>query len=444
MLSKNLFRRLFFRVMAMLANCFAIAFIALSTGFYMVWINLSLILLYQVWELIRYINGTNRKMAAIIENLKSNDTTITIPPAGTNNELRDLYASLKGLVDSMAETKTRLEANNQFYKHLIEHAASGLLAIEADGRISAANAAACQLLGIGHLHNMKQIDYKDPELATKINHPNFSHAITHQYWNGKEYRTLDITAGQLMVRNKVLMLISLQDITNQLAQQEVQSWQKLISVLTHEIMNSIAPITSLTSAIRQRMEQKTPTSITAQDLQKTTDGLMMIEERNEALTSFVTAYRQLAQLPKPQLKTIFLPDFLSSICNLMKEEFETDQITLTIQSAPINVDTDPGLLGQVIINMLKNAREALTEQADKKIRLELIPKTDKGYTISIADSGPGIEPDIVDKIFVPFYTTKENGSGIGLSLSKQIIVSLGGTIRVQSHVPDFTAFILEF
>ncbi|MBI9064001.1 MAG: PAS domain-containing protein [Marinilabiliaceae bacterium] len=444
MISKNLFRRLFFRVMAMLANCFAIAFIALSTGFYMVWINLSLILLYQVWELIRYINRTNRKMAAIIENLKSDDTTITIPPAGTNDELRDLHSSLKSLVDSINETKTRLETNNQFYKHLIEHAASGLLAIDADGRISAANAAACQLLGIGHLHNIKQIEHKDHELATIIKHPNFSHPITHQYWNGKEYRTLDLTAAQLMVRNKLLMLISLQDITNQLAQQEVQSWQKLISVLTHEIMNSIAPITSLTSAIRQRVEQKKPTTITEQDLKKTTDGLLMIEERNEALTTFITAYRQLAQLPKPQLKTIFLPDFLTSICNLMKEEFEANQISLITQIAPIDVDTDPGLLGQVIINLLINAREALAEQTDKEIHLEVITKTDNGYTISITDSGPGIDPGIADKIFVPFYTTKEKGSGIGLSLSKQIIISLGGTIRVQSHIHDFTAFILDF
>jgi len=444
MISKNLFRQLFFRVMLLLTNCFAIAFMALNTGFYMVWINLSLILLYQVWELIRYINGTNRKMAAIIDNLKNNETSITLPSVGANEALSDLYTSLKGLVDSMAETKTRLEANNQFYKHLIAHATSGLLAIDEQGHISAANAAACQLLGISHLHNIKQIEHKDHELATLLKHPHLNQSITHQYWNGKDYRTLDLTAGELVVQNKLLRLISLQDITDQLEQQEIQSWQKLISVLTHEIMNSIAPITSLTSAIRQRMEQKTTFTISEQDIQKTTAGLLMIEERNAALTNFITAYRQLAQVPKPQLKTIFLPDFLTAICDLMKEELAANHIQLLSHIAPIHVDTDPGLLGQVIINLLKNAQEAMAEQAHGKIELNVSTKDKEGYRITITDSGPGIAPAIADKIFVPFYTTKENGSGIGLSLSKQIIISLGGTIRAQSHIPDSTAFILDF
>lgn len=444
MVSKSLFIQLLVRVLGLLINCFAIAFVALNTGFYMVWINLLLVLAYQVWEMIRHINKTNRKIAAIIDNLQSNDTTISIPTNATDPSLLDLYASLRSLVETMAETKANLVANNQFYKHLIEHSASGLLAMDEDGKIVMANAAAANLLGIEHLHNIKQIIHRDPQLASKLQTSVLNHSLTHLYWNGTAHRTLDIKASQLKLKEQQLLLISLQDITDQLEQQEIQSWQKLIRVLTHEIMNSIAPITSLSNAIRQRIAPKTPESITDQDLKKTTEGLAMVEERTSALTDFITAYRQLAQLPQPKYKTIYLPDFLQSICHLMQEELDSDQIQLTTHFAPIDVQTDPSLLAQVIINLLKNAREAIADQSRREIHLKAVPKPEHGYVISISDSGSGIAPTIADKIFVPFYTTKEKGSGIGLSLSKQIILSLGGTIRVQSHIHDFTTFILEF
>lgn len=444
MVSKSLFIQLLVRVLALLINCFAIAFVALNTGFYMVWINLLLFLAYQVWEMIRHINKTNRKIAAIIENLQSDDMTVSIPTNATDPSLQDLYASLRSLVETMAETKANLVANNQFYKHLIEHSASGLLAMDEDGKIVMANAAAANLLGVGHLHNIKQIIHRDHELASKLQTSVLNHSLTHLYRNGTAHRTLDIKSSQLKLRDQQLLLISLQDITNQLEQQEVQSWQKLIRVLTHEIMNSIAPIMSLSNTIRQRIFNKTAESITELDLNKTIEGLTMVEERTSALTEFITAYRQLAHLPQPQYKNIYLPDFLQSICCLIQEELEADQIQLISHFAPIDVQTDPTLLAQVIINLLKNAREAIADQTKREIYLKAIPKPEHGFIIFVSDSGSGIDPTIADKIFVPFYTTKEKGSGIGLSLSKQIIMSLGGTIRVQSHVHDFTTFILEF
>jgi len=444
MASKFFFVQLLFRVAAMLMNCFAIAFIVLSTDFYMVWINLILILLYQVWELIRFINTTNRRIAAVIDNLKNNDTSISIPPAYANKDLKDLYASLSALVSSMANTKNNLVANNLFHKHLIEHAASGLLALKTDGRIETANKAIRQLLGIGYLHNIKQITHKDSELAQKIMHPNYHQTVTHQFWNGSEYRTLDLIAGQVVVQNETLVLVSVQDITEPLEQKEVQSWQKLIRVLSHEIMNTIAPITSLTAAIRKRLDAQTTSTVTEQDLKKATEGLLMIEERNEALTDFVHSYRKLSQLPVPQFKTIKLSEFLHSICSLMKAELSGEGVVLSTKFEAIEIRTDPALLGQVIINLLQNAREAMIGQPEKRITMSAFAKPDRGYVISVTDSGPGIDPAIIDKIFVPFYTTKANGSGIGLSLSKQIVISLGGTLRVQSMQPEFSAFSLDF
>ena len=259
-----------------------------------------------------------------------------------------------------------------------------------------------------------------------------------------------IKAAELKFESNVIKLISFQDITNELDKKELDSWQKLIRVLTHEIMNSISPITSLTSVISGYFKKKDdehpvpPEKIDHQIISKTLSGLDTIEETGKGLLDFVDKFRSLTSLPKPNLSK-FTMDSLFRKCKLLMESSISNNIKINANVYPegIALVADYTQIEQVLINLIKNASEALSNKKNGTIHLKAF-NSEEGTIIQVEDNGIGISNDIIEDIFVPFYTTKENGSGIGLSLSKQIMQNHNGTISVNSVPNKGAIFTLKF
>jgi two-component system, NtrC family, nitrogen regulation sensor histidine kinase NtrY len=259
-----------------------------------------------------------------------------------------------------------------------------------------------------------------------------------------------VKATELKFESNVIKLVSFQDITNELDKKELDSWQKLIRVLTHEIMNSISPITSLTSVIsgyfknKDNLTQVQPETINQQIISKTLSGLNTIEETGKGLLDFVDKYRSLTSLPKPNLSK-FTIDSLFFKCKLLMESNISNNIKIITSVYPedISIEADYAQVEQILINLIKNAVEAISGKENGIIQLKAF-YSEEGSIIQVEDNGIGISNDIIEDIFVPFYTTKENGSGIGLSLSKQIMQNHNGTILVNSTPNIGSKFILKF
>jgi len=259
---------------------------------------------------------------------------------------------------------------------------------------------------------------------------------------------LAIKKVQFKTGEKLLNLVSLQNIKPELEQKEIESWQRLIRVLTHEICNSITPITSLVSSLIKRFRNKEtgrvkrPEDLTIQSVEKTVRGLEMVEGRSFGLIQFVENYREVARLPKPQFQLLNVRNLLKKIHLLYEGDLSERKIILKIEChQSIFVQADINLLEQVMINLVKNAIEALEGIPEPSIRLSGRSVQDR-ILIEVEDNGKGIPSVVLEDVFVPFFTTKERGSGIGLSLSRQIIRLHGGSLDVQSE-PGKTVFSIK-
>jgi signal transduction histidine kinase len=259
-----------------------------------------------------------------------------------------------------------------------------------------------------------------------------------------------VKAIELKFESNVIKLVSFQDITNELDKKELDSWQRLIRVLTHEIMNSISPITSLTSVISGYFKKKDNESlnpvgnIDPQIVSKTLSGLNTIEETGKGLLDFVDKYRSLTSLPKPNLSKFTIESLFLKCKILMESNIPSNiKITASVNPGDISIVADYAQVEQILINLIKNAVEAISGKINGTVKLKAL-HADDGTLIQVEDNGSGIPGDIIEDIFVPFYTTKENGSGIGLSLSKQIMQNHDGTITVNSVPGKGSEFTLKF
>jgi len=256
---------------------------------------------------------------------------------------------------------------------------------------------------------------------------------------GNEFKHISVKSTELIQQGKHIKLISLQDIKSELDETELDSWQKLIRVLAHEIMNSIGPITTSTTAISRYFKNDKGEAIDLNNMNKsiidnTIKGLEIIEDRSVGLKDFVSNYRQLSNLPKPTISEIQLNSFIENIGLLLKEELQEIKVEFNYVIKPMDLVllADEKLISHVIINLLKNSIEAIHIVEKPRINLKIFKNEHNEIIIQISDNGPGIPQEIIDKIFIPFFTTKEEGSGIGLSLSRQIMRLHNGSINVKS------------
>jgi nitrogen fixation/metabolism regulation signal transduction histidine kinase len=406
-----------------------------------------LILIFQLAELYRFASQTNRKLTRFLESIRYSDFASGF---AADNKLgrsfRDLNESFNEVLEAFRRTRSEKEENWQYLNTVVQQVRTGIVSFDTEGNIELMNANARKYVGIANLKNINELAEKNPKLFAAINEV--------QTGKGALYKTneflLTLQATELRIRGNTVKLVTMQNIQTELQRQELDAWQNLTRVLRHEIMNSITPISSLTSTLREILdhelikkedEYQMKTDV-ADDLR---EGLSTIESRSKGLIKFIDAYREYTSLPQPKIKTVLLKELIDKIGQFMRQQLKksTIEFTSSCSSDYLTIQADEEMIEQVLINLVKNAIESLLQTG--KGQIELNGKYDgQNILIEVADNGPGIIPEEINRIFVPFFTTKKTGSGIGLALSRQIMQMHNGTLTVESQPDVRTVFTLRF
>ncbi|MGE0077361.1 MAG: PAS domain-containing sensor histidine kinase [Bacteroidales bacterium] len=440
MTSKNLYLNIVIRVIAIVAMalCFGITItkdspLVLSSG-----IILAIVIITA--NLIWYINSTNRKLNFFFEAVKNNDSTLLFPPDTSNKTLKELTARFNEVNKQIQQLKIDNQQKEQYFQTLLENVATGIVTFNSKGFILHANKAAKKMLSIDILTHIKQLERIDSKLFQTIQRIQpYEHKLV-SLPSEMGITELSINATPFKTNNDEMILLSIQDIKNELEVKELDSWLKLIRVLMHEIMNTIAPITSLSESLSKHVAKEKAANPDTKSADIVSKGLEVIRTQSIGLMQFVESYRKLTRLPKPDKKILNAANLLNQIKLLFESDCKNGNcIEVRIIPETLEIYADEGQISQVLINLVKNAIQA--NQNNPKAKISVIAKKqDNRVTIDVIDNGPGIPKEIIDEIFVPFFTTHENGSGIGLSISKQIARLHGGNLKVRSIPNHETVF----
>lgn len=407
-----------------------------------------LIIIAQLVEIVRFVSQTNRKLTRFLESVKYSDF---ISGFTSDNKLgksfKDLNIAFNEVLEAFRKARSEKEEHWQYLNSVVQQVRTGILSFDTDGEVQLINANAKRFIGVTAIKNIKQLIELNPKLYHAINSAESGKS---ELYKSNTELSLTIQATELRIRGVDVKLVTLQNIQSELQKQELESWQNLTRVLRHEIMNSITPISSLTSTLRDILDHEMQKKEShwelvdeaADDLR---EGLSTIENRSRGLIKFIDAYREYTSLPKPKMTTIRLKELIEKVAQLMKNEIKKTKIDFRFEclSEYLTIQADHEMIEQVLINLLKNAIEALVETENPK--LTLIGRYDEGaIKIEVVDNGPGIIKEAREHIFVPFYTTKRTGSGIGLSLSRQIMQMHNGSLSVISEPEVKTIFTLKF
>jgi two-component system, NtrC family, nitrogen regulation sensor histidine kinase NtrY len=422
----------------------------LDRGYYYTLTGIIFLILLQAWLLLNEVNKINADLEKFFSSVQDHDSSIRFPETEGNNSYRKLHDSMNQLNMIIQHVKIENERTGHFLQSVVDHVDIGLLSFDTEGSIKIYNRAMIKYLKIAQLQKLSALRTVDSEIFKILNTIKPGQEVLHKIKTDNLLQSILIKATELKFENNIIKLVSFQDITNELDKKELDSWQKLIRVLTHEIMNSISPITSLTSVISGYFKNKDsespvlPEKINPQTISRTLSGLNTIEETGKGLLDFVDKYRSLTSLPKPNLCTFSVDDLFRK-CRLLMGSYIPGNMKIISSVYPedIILEADYAQVEQVLINLIRNAAEALSGRKDGVIRLKAL-HAGNFTLIQVEDNGTGIPGDIIEDIFVPFYTTKESGSGIGLSLSKQIMQNHSGTISVNSAPGEGATFTLKF
>ncbi len=449
MLLNKFFINVFVRVtlIVLTSIVLGIALQHLDRGYYYTLTGVIFLIAFQSWLLVNQVNKTNADLEKFFSSVQDHDSSVRFSQNAKNDSFRKLHDRMNGLNMVIQNVKIENERTSHFLRTVVEHVDVGLLSFDSNGKIEIYNRAAKKYLNIQQPQQLSLLKTMNDEIYKIISTIKPGQEILHKMKSEKLLQSILIKATELKFESNVIKLVSFQDITNELDKKELDSWQRLIRVLTHEIMNSISPITSLTGVISgyfKKKEDGSPKNIDPQIVSKTLSGLNTIEETGKGLLDFVDKYRSITSLPKPNLST-FTIEGLFARCKLLMESNISKNIKITVSVHPedIAITADYTQIEQILINLIKNSIEAISVKKNGTIHMKAF-SSDDGTIIQVEDNGIGIPGEIVEDIFVPFYTTKENGSGIGLSLSKQIMQNHNGTISVKSVPGKGAEFTLKF
>jgi nitrogen fixation/metabolism regulation signal transduction histidine kinase len=449
MASKNYYFQLIIRIVGITIMAFIFAFTWLNNHIYLAVASL-IVLIVLVINLIKYLNQTNLKIAYFFESLKNEDFTFRFPEETNPKSLKQLHKSLNEVNNLIRETQIKNRTQENYYQEILKQAKIGILTLNAKGHILFSNPTAKRLFNCSQLNHIRQLEKVDENLFNLLSELKPFERKLFQLTNERETVQLLIKSTEVVLNEEVLKLVTIQDINNELDEKETDSWMKLIRVLTHEIMNTIAPISSISESILSYYKNEKgiiPLSqINENHIKNTVKGLEVIKNQGNDLMSFVQSYRSVLNIPIPDKKIIDVNKLLEKVKILAIQEPDFDTISFEVKntSESLKIFADEKQITQVLINLSKNAIQSLHKREVGVIELISGITANNEKYIMVKDNGPGISQALIDQIFVPFFTTKPNGSGIGLSLSKQIMQIHGGRLKVHSVPFVETSFSLVF
>ena len=392
----------------------------------------------QVSSIYVYLVSINRKLTSFLEAIRYEDFAISFrADNGLGASFRDLNNQFNEVVQSFRKVRAEREANLHFINAIVQQISVGILSYDTSGNIEIANQATNKLLNIYRLRKLDDIKQHAPVIYEKLTELKSGKGALVNL-DGNE---LSLNATDIQLRGKMVRLVSIQNIRSELQLRELEAWQNLTKVLRHEIMNSITPIVSLIGTMKIIVDNEIEvhddqSKESVEDLQ---EALKTIEKRGNGVMDFVNAYRDFTTIPKPNKQYLTINELLESTIALTSPELEKVDVDFEIEiEGDFSVFADPSLMEQVLINLIKNASEARSKE-NSRVELRAY-QTNERCIIEVEDNGMGIENEALSKVFIPFFTTKKAGSGIGLSLSRQIVQMHGGEITVKSEINKGTTF----
>ncbi|MDA3814544.1 MAG: ATP-binding protein [Candidatus Cloacimonetes bacterium] len=451
MVYKNFKINIVVRIILIIVMILAVFISIYRFGFNVTPILLAALIIFQIIDLIRYVQKTNMYLTSFLESIRYADFSRSFKLEGLGTAYDEMKEAFNDVITDFQKIRTEKEEHYHYLQNVIQHIGISLIAFQKDGSVEMINNSAKKLFQISKLKNIRELGSYSSELVEKLIKMKSGDRILVQVIDNDMMMQLAIYATEFKIRMQSIILVSIQNIQSELEEQEMAAWQKLIRVLTHEIMNSITPIASLSSTINELLKDidttdNKPHMIDDETVDDIRNSLRTISKRSTGLIHFVESYRNLTKVPKPKFNIILVKEIFNNVHLLMEKDLKMNGIecVIDISSASLELTADEELIEQVLINIVKNAMHALSNAKDAKIIMRAFLDKRGKIAVQVIDNGPGILEEVIDKIFVPFFTTKPDGSGIGLSLSKQIMRMHGGTLTAQSEPNVKTNFTLRF
>lgn len=440
-----------FRILFLSSTFFLFFYLLFKTALYSATFIVGAIILYQIYALIRYVEKTNRDLTRFFQSIKYSDFSQTFRYSGLGSSFDSLKSTFTEVADAFRKARAEKEEHYQYLQTVVQHVGIGLIAFQPDGEVELINTAAKRLLRVPRLKNIKSLESFSKPLVNKLFQLKSRENALVEVEDNNELMHLALYSTEFKLHGQIFTLVSLQNIHSELEEKEIEAWQKLIRVLTHEMMNSITPIVSLASTVNELINEsykiKAPGKKydvdTLNDIQQ---ALQTIRKRGQGLLHFVNAYRNLTIIPKPNFKIFPVKELFTRAEQLMKANIEDAGAVFEVNIDPqtLELTADPELIEQVLINLQLNALQAIKGKKNPRINLASHLGERGRIIVQVIDNGPGIPEENMEKIFIPFFSTKEGGSGIGLSLSRQIMRLHKGAITVHSEPNVQTVFTLRF
>lgn len=407
------------------------------------WIGFVLITIawaFSLRHLIRTDKRQAQKVAFMFDAIDNSDYAFRYALRGRSSNDKLVNQSLNRIIQILFQAKADAIQKEKYYERIMNYANTGIIVVDDNGVIFQTNNEALRLLGLTVFTNVRQLSRIDPALEELITHiqPGSKQQIS--FINERNTVHLSIRVSEMTLQKKHVRILAINDINSELEEKEIDSWIRLTRILTHEIMNSVTPITSLSDTLLSSLQEEENSEIR--------NGLEVISTTGKSLISFVKSYRKFTHIPTPEPSLFYVQKFVERMVQLAchHNPFPNIRIIVDVQPSNLIVHADENLISQVLLNLLKNAIQAIgSEQSDGYIEVKAYCNEGEAVLIEVSNNGPIIPPEEAEHIFVPFFTTKEGGSGIGLSISRQIMRLSGGTITLTSNpTTGKTTFVLKF
>jgi len=439
--------RLVLRVIIMFITLTATSLLMVEQLFLFLVITVPLVV-YEVIDLIRFQKKAQDEVSQFVESIHYRDFSRHFDVRKAPNELKPLRKGFNEINTTFKLISRERETQYHYLQKILELVDTGILSYEQDnGETGWINEAFKKLIGVPYLKTIHSLEKREEVLYQEIIKLKPGDAKIITMTRNQQLIKILVTASVMRSEDKIYKLVAFQNVSEALDETESKAWQKLLNVMTHEIMNSVAPISSLADTLKNRLKSpeiaNSPVSSQLEDLEL---GIDTIKRRSEGLLKFTESYRNLNKITKLDLTKILVRNLFETLNSLMRPTLDKKHIELEIilRDPTLAIEADLNLLEQVMINLMVNAVEAVKERENPRLTLsaEILPNNKT--LVKVSDNGLGMPPELLDKIFIPFFSTRKSGSGIGLSLCKQIMLLHKGNIQVQSTSGMGSSFILQF
>ena len=444
---------LILRLMVILAVMMAIPFLTRfieKDQLIFTYVVTVLILGVLIFELIRYTNRSNRELTEFLQHILNRDFNLRFNVDKARGTRKELYRTFNDVLQTYKDIKIEKEVQFRFLEHIVELIEVGIIVLDQSQKVVLINSSAEALVKVSSPGTWEQVRKKNQAFTDAVDQVKGSQRVLCESKSGQQSMRLVIHVNRTSMLEEPYTLVTFQDIGSVAEDMESGAWLRLMRILNHEIRNSITPISSLAETIMMILHhdnglRKELTQLNPQNLSDIQVSIEALWQRSDNLHQFIDDYQKLTKIPAPVPMKIELQSFIEEIHSLFRTDFDNRKIKFLSEIEPDDhmLRADRNLLQQVMINLVRNGMDAMENMDNPELVIRTETEKDS-IRISVADNGAGIEPDILSEIFVPFYTTKPQGSGIGLSLARQVMRMHGGNIWITSRKGEGTTVYLDF